>query len=95
MEAFKVSPTDRVQQRLVEQISLTFRFHAVEVFKVSSQDMVQRLRPLLRTFLLVLQEEGGLVRGAEAALQFDDVVAIPGDDRERFFPCFSPSSSTE
>ena len=48
-----MSPKDRVQQRFVEQIPLTFRFHVVEVFKVSSQDRVQRLRPLLRTFVLV------------------------------------------
>ena len=48
-----MSPRDRVQQRFVEQIPLTFRFHVVEVFKVSSQDRVQRLRPLLRTFVLV------------------------------------------
>ena len=40
--------------RTVEQISLTFRFHAVDVFNVSSQDRVLRLRPLLRTFVLVL-----------------------------------------
>ena len=31
-QAFKVSPRDRVQQRLVEQISLTFQFRVVEVF---------------------------------------------------------------
>ena len=31
-QAFKVSPRDRVQQRLVEQISLTFQFRGVEVF---------------------------------------------------------------
>ena len=49
----KVSPKDRVQQRFVEQIPLTFRFHVVEVFKVFSQDRVQRLGPLLRTFVLV------------------------------------------
>ena len=53
MEAFKVSPKDWVQQRFVEQIPLTFRFHVVEVFKVSSQDRVQWLRPLLRTLVLV------------------------------------------
>ena len=47
MEAFKVSPRDRVQQRFVEQIPLTLRFHVVEVFKVSSQDRV------FRTFVLV------------------------------------------
>ena len=50
LEVFKVSPRDRVQQRFVEQIPLTFQFHVVEVFKVS----VQRLRPLLRTCVLVL-----------------------------------------
>ena len=41
-------------QRIVEQIQLSFRFLVVEVFKVSSQVRVQRLRPLLRTFVLVL-----------------------------------------
>ena len=53
MEAFKVSPRDRVQQRFVDQISLTFQFLVVEVFKASSQDRVQRLRPLLRTRLVM------------------------------------------
>ena len=53
MEAFEVSPKDRFQQPFVKQIPLTFCFHVVEVFKVSSQDRVQRLRPLLRTFVLV------------------------------------------
>ena len=53
MEAFKVSPRDRVQQRSVEQITLTFQSLMVVLFKVSSQDRVQRLRPLLRTCVLV------------------------------------------
>ena len=52
MAAFKVR--DRVQQRVLWSRPLTFRFLAVEVFKVSSQDRVQRLRPLPRTFVLVL-----------------------------------------
>ena len=43
----------RVQQRSVEQITLTFQSLMVVVFKVSSQDRVQRLRPLLRTCVLV------------------------------------------
>ena len=37
-------------------------------------------------------EEG---RVAKAAVQFDDVSAIPGDDSKRCPPCLSPSSSTE
>ena len=53
MAAFKVSPRDRVQQRSVEQITLKFQSLMVVVFKVSSQDRVQRLRPLLRTCVLV------------------------------------------
>ena len=40
LEAFKVSPRDRVQQRSVEQITLTFQSLLVVVFKVSSQDRV-------------------------------------------------------
>ena len=41
MEAVKVSPRDRVQQRSVEQISLTFQFRVVEVLT----DQVLLLHP--------------------------------------------------
>ena len=41
MEAFKLSPRDRVQQRLEEQISLIFQFRVVEVFT----DLVLLLHP--------------------------------------------------
>ena len=35
--------------------------------------------------------EGGRAgRAVEAAVQFDDMAAIPGDDRERCPPCLSP-----
>ena len=43
----------RLEGFLQEQGSLTFQFCTVKVFKVSSQDKVHRLRPLLRTFQLV------------------------------------------
>ena len=42
-----------LQQRTSEQITLTFQSLVVGVFKVSSQDRGQRLRPLLRTCVLV------------------------------------------
>ena len=60
MEAFKVFPRDRVQQRLEEQISLTFQFRAVDVFT----DLVLLLHPrtrlvpwmrLLQRFLALFQ----------------------------------------
>ena len=45
-EIFKVSPRDRVQQRFLEQNTLTFQFRVVEVFKVLVMDRVQQLHPL-------------------------------------------------
>ena len=42
VEVFKVF-LDRIQQRLLEQIVLTFRFRAVEVFQALAQDRVQQL----------------------------------------------------
>ena len=48
---FKVSPRDRIQQRFVEQITLTFQFHVVEVFKVLVMDRVQLLHPLTHVTL--------------------------------------------
>ena len=45
LEAFKGFLQDRVQQRLVEQITVTSQFFEVEVSKVFAQDRVQELHP--------------------------------------------------
>ena len=51
-EVFKIYSLDRIQQRLVEQNSLTFQFRVVGVFKVYAQDRFLLLHPLTH---LVLQ----------------------------------------
>ena len=45
---FKISALDRIQQRFVEQITLTIRFRVLEVFKVSSRDRLLALHPRTR-----------------------------------------------
>ena len=49
-EVFKVS-LDRIQQRLVEQNTLTFQFRVVEVFTVYAQDTFLLLHPRIRLVL--------------------------------------------
>ena len=41
---------NRIQQRLLEQITLTFQFRVVDVFKVLVMDRVQQLHPLTQAF---------------------------------------------
>ena len=45
-EVFKVNALDRIQQRLVEQNTLTFQFRVVEVFKVFARDRFRLLHLL-------------------------------------------------
>ena len=42
---FSVFSQDRVQQRLLEQLVLTFQFRSVEVFNVLARDRLQVLHP--------------------------------------------------
>ena len=42
-EVFKMYPLDRIQQRLVEQITLKLQFRVLEVFKISSRDRLPLL----------------------------------------------------
>ena len=49
-EVFKVS-LGMIQQRLLEQIVLTFQFLVVEVFKVLARDRLQVLHPLTHVVL--------------------------------------------
>ena len=83
MEAFKVSPRDRVQQRLVEQISLTFRFHAVE----SSRDRFLLLH--LRTHLVLWRLLHVFLR---TFLQIKKSATTPARSRSRV-PAHSSSST--
>ena len=50
-EVFKVSPRDRIQQRFLEQITLTFQFRVVEVFKVFVMDRFQQVHHLTHVTL--------------------------------------------
>ena len=50
MEVFKVS-LDRIQQRFLEQNTLTFQFRVVEVFKDLLMDRIQQLHPLTHVML--------------------------------------------
>ena len=59
MEVFKVS-LDRIQQRFLEQIVLTFQLRAVEVFKALAQDRVQLLLHL--SFVLQMTLDKGFFR---------------------------------
>ena len=50
-EVFKFPPRNRIQQRLVEQITLKFQFLVVEVFKVLARDRFHQLHPRTRLVL--------------------------------------------
>ena len=50
-KVFKVYALERIQQRLVEQNTLTLQFRAVKVFKVLARDRFQLLHPLTHVVL--------------------------------------------